>query len=107
MFASQFREGQDAQFMDFAANPIWQGHISTVFSDDVLVGDTVKGISSGRMFSVFYRAMISLCLIDLDYSAVGANQRRIRAWVSRFPFLDLPPNREIDGKSLPAQFAGP
>lgn len=117
VFASQFRGGQDAQFMDFAANPIWQGHISTVFSYDVLVGDTVKGISSGRMFSVFYRAMISLCLIDLDCSAVGtevqvlwgdpgANQRRIRARVSRFPFLDLPPNREIDVTALPAHFAG-
>lgn len=81
------------------------------------MGDTVKGISSGRMFSVFYRAMISLCLIDLDCSAVGtevqvlwgdpgANQRRIRARVSRFPFLDLPPNREIDVTALPAHFAG-
>lgn len=36
VYASQFREGEDAQFMDFAANPVWQGMMSTVFADDIL-----------------------------------------------------------------------
>lgn len=66
---------------------------------------------------MFYRAMVSLGLIDLGYSAIGTevqvlwgdpgtNQRRIRARISRFPYLDLPTNREIDVQALPGQLAG-
>jgi vanillate/3-O-methylgallate O-demethylase len=112
VYASQFRKDADHQFMDFPANPIWHGSaISTVCADDVLVGDDIVGISSGRMFSEFYKAMISLALVDVSRSAFGSEvevlwgdpgtkQKRIRATVARFPYLDLPFNRntELDVK---------
>lgn len=112
VYASQFRANADHQFMDFPADPVWQGYLSRTFCDDVLVGDAVVGMSSGRMFSHYYRKMISLCIVDLDRSAIGTEvevlwgdpgtrQKRIRAKVSRFPYIDLPYNNDIDVRALP------
>ena len=103
----------DVQYMDWPANPIWQpGAMSTVISDEVQVDGRCVGISSGRMFSAFYGQMISLGVIDADHSSLGsevtvlwgnpgADQRLIRATVSRYPYLQLPRNRDIDVSKLP------
>lgn len=109
--ASQFQPDADFEFMDFAANPIWTAHNSVVFSDDVMAGDTLAGISSGRMFSYFYRKMLSLALLQPEYASIGktveviwgspgGRQKRMRATVARFPYLDLPKNAEIDVSKL-------
>ncbi|MCW2292307.1 glycine cleavage system aminomethyltransferase T [Pseudomonas sp. BIGb0408] len=111
IYASQFRDGADIQFMDFAANPIWQGYMSLNFADDILSGDKIIGISSGRMFSYYYKKMISLGIMDIDHANLGesvevlwgdpgSRQKRIRAVVSRFPYIDLPFNRNIDTSRL-------
>lgn len=112
IYASQFHEGEDVQFMDFAANPVWQGSaMSVVFADDVLADGEIVGMSSGRMFSHYYKTMISLALIEIDRAGIGhqveilwgdpgTRQKRIRATVARYPYLDLPFNRNIDVKAL-------
>lgn len=111
IYASQFRNGGDAQFMDFAANPVWQGTaMSVVFADDVFADDKLVGISSGRMFSQYYKTMISLGIIETEQALIGNEvevlwgdpgtpQKRIRAKVARYPYLDLPFNRDIDVRS--------
>ncbi len=112
VYASQFRAGEDADFMDFAANPIWTADNSVVFTDDVLVDDAPIGVSSGRMFSVFYRKMLSLAVLDQEHARQGdqvevlwgtpeTHQLRIRATVARYPYLDLPKNAELDVRELP------
>jgi glycine cleavage system aminomethyltransferase T len=111
IFSSQFNANDD-EFMDFAANPIWTAHNSVVFSDDVVAGDDLVGISSGRVFSYFYRQMLSLALlkpehaqigdeVDVIWGRPGNRSKRIRATVARFPYLDLPKNAEIDATKLP------
>lgn len=112
VYASQFRANADHHFMDFAADPVWQGYLSRTFCDDVLVEDALVGMSSGRMFSHYYRKMISLCLVETGRSAIGTGvevlwgdpgtrQKRIRAKVARFPYIDLPYNNDIDVRTLP------
>ncbi|MGO2750424.1 MAG: hypothetical protein ACTIA6_10280 [Pseudoclavibacter sp.] len=107
VYASQFQPGNEAQFMDFPANPIWTGQNSVVFSDDVLVGGELVGISSGRGFSSTYSAMLSLAIIDHAHAQVGTEveviwgdpgtrQKLIRATVAQYPMLHLPKNRNID-----------
>jgi vanillate/3-O-methylgallate O-demethylase len=116
VMASQFRPGADHQFMDWPANPVWTSDNSVVFADDVLVGDAVVGISSGRIFSHHYQAMLSLGLLEQAHAALGAQvevlwgdpgtrQKRIRATVARFPYLDLPRNADIDVTTLPPTIA--
>jgi len=111
VYASQFREGSDIEFMDFAANPIWQGYLSRNFADDVFVNDRLVGMSSGRMFSFYYKRMISLAIINVDEAFIGnefevlwgepgKQQKRIRARGERFPYIDLPFNNYIDTKQL-------
>lgn len=63
------------------------------------------------MFSHYYKTMISLGLIETERAVTGdevevlwgdpgTRQRRIRATVARFPYLDLPFNRNIDVNAL-------
>lgn len=107
VYASQFVQGVDTEFMEFAANPVWTAHNSVVFSDDVFAGASLVGISSGRVFSHYYRKMLSLALLSPQYAKIGetlevlwgspgSTQKRIKATVARYPYLDLPKNSEID-----------
>ena len=111
IYASQFRPGDDAEFMDFIANPVWQGFMAATFCDDVMVGHDLIGMSSGRMFSHYHRKMISLAVIDVKAADIGnevdviwgkpgTNQKRIRARVARMPYIDRPFNNDIDTKLI-------
>jgi glycine cleavage system aminomethyltransferase T len=77
--------------------------------DQVLVGGTPAGVSTGRTLSPTIRAMISLCVIDQAHAAPGTAvtviwgrpgtpQREIRATVTSLPFK--PDNRRTDVTTL-------
>lgn len=111
IYRSHFLADDPFEFMEFAANPIWTTMSSVVMADDVLSGNKSIGISSGRIYSFYYRRMISLGVIDAEYATEateleilwgnpGTRQTKIRAKVSRFPYLTLPRNREIDTAKL-------
>lgn len=111
VYASQFLADADLEFMDFAANPIWTAHNSVVFSDDVMAGKALAGISSGRIFSYYYRQMLSLALLEPEFAhpgttveviwgPPGGRQQRVRATTARYPYLDLPKNADIDVKTI-------
>ncbi len=83
-------------------------HVDKVVDSD---GNTI-GLSSGRMFSPFYRQMISLCSIDVAYAKLGTEvtlvwgergtpQRNIRATVARFPYVDEGRNEKVDTNTIP------
>ncbi|KQM68896.1 aminomethyltransferase family protein [Sphingomonas sp. Leaf20] len=109
--AAQFSPKSRVQSMDPVTNQVWQGYMSRTFCDDVLVGDRIVGMSSGRMMSHYYGKMISLAIVDADVAAQGSvmevlwgdpgtDQMRISARSSRFPYIDLPHNNNIDVHSI-------
>lgn len=98
-------------FMNFT-----QEHFGKVASDNhadlVLKGGKTVGISSGRVYSYYYRQMISLCTIDVAegelgnevavlWGAPGTRQKEIRAKVERFPFYDENRNETVDVNTIP------
>lgn len=70
------------------------------------------GKSTGRVYTLYYKRMISMAFIDPEYAnegdAVtiiwgnpGTRQIPIRATVARYPYLALPRNDEFDIESIP------
>lgn len=70
------------------------------------------GLSSGRLFSPFYREMVSLCSLDVEYAKlgteiellwgeVGTKQMKIRAKVARFPYVDKDRKEDVDTSTIP------
>lgn len=77
----------------------------------VKCGDKVVGLSSGRARCEREHTMISLGVIDVDYTEEGTEltvvwgdpgkrQKEIRVKVSRFPYLKAERNKDIDVKVL-------
>lgn len=72
IFAAQFTPRSKVQIMEWPANPIWDMNaMSLVAADEVMVGDKRIGISSGRIFSHYYGAMLSLALLDIEHAVIG------------------------------------
>ncbi|GAB3615557.1 aminomethyltransferase family protein [Okibacterium endophyticum] len=104
---SQFEAGEAFRPIDEPNHFTFEYGGTNLFADRVLVGDDEVGVSSGRAYSYYYRDMISLCSIDTAYAEVGSEvevlwgdpgtrQKRIRATVSRFPYLDTVRNQDVD-----------
>lgn len=81
--------------------------------DHIMAGDEKVGFSSNRMFSPYYRKMISMAIVEPQYSQVGTQvevlwgnpgtrQKRIRATVERFPLIDTDRNEKLDVSSIPS-----
>jgi len=76
------------------------------YADRVEQDGKVVGISSGRCYTYYYRRMISIASIDASiadgeevvviWGDPGTRQKEIRATVTRYPYLDLPRNAEVD-----------
>ena len=75
-------------------------------------GDKVVGVSTGRIFTWYYRKMISLCTIEPEYAELGRKveviwgsegkrQNRIRAKVARYPYLSEERSSDVDVASIP------
>jgi len=80
---------------------------SELWADEVWSGDELVGISSGRCYTLHSRRMISLAsirtdlavegtVVDVLWGDPGTRQKRIRATVARYPYLDAPRNQSID-----------
>jgi len=114
VFASQFQPGEEYRNFEFPTTPASPagGH-----ADLVTVGGEAVGISSVAVYSYYYRRMISQCTIDIAHAETGTEVevhwgnhgeriKRIRATVERFPYLDLPSNKDYDLASVPSGVAG-
>jgi glycine cleavage system aminomethyltransferase T len=113
VYASQFRPGDHDAPMEPANASQYKGR-HQLLADQVLKHGVPVGISSGRMYSYYYRRMISLCSIDTALSAPGTEvtvlwgdpgtrQRQIRATVARFPYLNEPRNERLDVGTIPCR----
>jgi glycine cleavage system aminomethyltransferase T len=109
VYRSQFEIREPYKHMD-AQNDFFP----MTFHADKVVDQQGKliGISSGRSLSQHYRTMISLCSLDVPYAEMrrevtvvwgkpGTRQKRIRAVVSRFPYLNENRNENIDVSRIP------
>jgi glycine cleavage system aminomethyltransferase T len=121
VFASQFRDEDPYPLMEIPnhyPNAIGDPeHNLHLWADQVLAGDQLVGISSGRTYTNFYRRMISLASIDTAHAALGSKlvvlwgepgtrQKRIRATVARFPYFDEDRNETVDVTTLPPVHPG-
>ena len=110
VFASQFEQGEPYKFIEFPVAPQQPagGHADLVTKDGKPVG-----ISSAAVYSFYYREMISQTTIDLAEAEIGNEVvvhwgdfgkriKEVRAVVERFPYLDLPSNRDYDLTSVPS-----
>lgn len=81
-------------------------------ADKVFADGKYAGISSGRILSWYYNRMISLCIIEPEFSKIGTpvtvqwgnpdqKQKEIRAVVARFPYMDSDRNEKVDVNNIP------
>jgi glycine cleavage system aminomethyltransferase T len=111
--ASKFRPGEPYASIDRPNHMLEGGPGICYHADRVLDTDgRFIGVSSGRIYSCYYRAMLSLCSIDAPYGSLGTEvtvvwgdpgtrQKHIRATVSRFPYLNENRNEVFDVSGIP------
>ncbi|WP_433622119.1 hypothetical protein [Nocardia sp. CA-120079] len=115
VFASHFRPGEEYKYIEFPCAPqqIAGGHADLVTKDDEQVG-----VASAAVYSYYYREMLSQCVIDIDQAHIGnkvvlhwgdhgGRIKEIRATVERFPYLELPSNRDYDLSTVPSGLPAP
>lgn len=107
VYASLFRKGEELyDFMDLPKSPRGQMRVDKVVKDGKLVG-----LATSRGYSVYFREMISLCTIDLEYArpgtqvtvvwgTPGGRQKEIQATVAPVPYKKE--NARIDLHELPS-----
>ena len=112
VYTSQFQPGEPYHNMDEPNHFPYEHGPHTFYADKVLKDGKLVGISSGRAYSYYYREILSLCSIDVAHSAIGTEvivlwgdpgtrQKKIRATVSRFPYLNENRNQDVDVSKIP------
>jgi glycine cleavage system aminomethyltransferase T len=113
IYASQFRDEEPYPPMDRPNDVYYESARAHVYhADQVLKDGKLVGISSGRSISQFYRKMLSLCSIDIEFSTIGTDltvlwgdpgtrQKQVRAKVARFPYLNENRNQDVDVSVIP------
>jgi glycine cleavage system aminomethyltransferase T len=106
VYAALFAKEELPPFMELPRHLAEHG----VWADAVLVGGETVGIATSRCYSVYFREMISLCVIDPAYTELGTEvevlwgkgeaQKRIRAKVAPAPYKR--DNRRLDVNDLPS-----
>jgi len=109
IFASLFQRGEEYKIIEMPCTPESPagGH-----ADLVTKGGKTVGVASVAVYSYYYREMISHCTIDIDQATIGNEVivhwgdygrriKEVRATVERFPYLDLPRNKDYDLSTVP------
>ena len=104
IYASLFRKGMEPnQYIEMPRD------LGVVWADQVLMGDSLIGCALSRCYSVYFREMISLCVINIEHATPGtevtvlwgeevATQKRVRAIVAPAPYKQ--DNRRTDLSKL-------
>lgn len=103
--ASLMRPGEPFRQIDLPTSPPVLGMLA--HADHVLNGGRRIGISSGTVYSLHYRTVLSHCVIDIAEAEVGNEVvvewgdhggpiKQVRARVERYPYIDLARNQDID-----------
>lgn len=105
VYESHFRGGRPYDYMDIPRH-MW----FCMYANEVLAGKELVGITTSRTYSYYFRKVLSLCTIDIEYSKPGtavtvvwgdpgSPQKPIRATVARAPYKT--DKRRTDLTALP------
>jgi vanillate/3-O-methylgallate O-demethylase len=92
VYASLFRQGKPYHYMEMPRD-----QRGFMYADKVLKNDRLVGVATSRGYSYHFRQMLSLCVIDVEYSKPGTEvavvwgnpgepQHEIRAIVAPAPY---------------------
>jgi len=108
-WASLLRPGEPYKTFDLPYSPnVWpQAHADHVVKDGRRIG-----ISSGTIYSYYFREVLSMGCIDVDASPIGTEVvvqwgdyggriKDVRATVERFPYLTVGRNSDVDVTAIP------
>lgn len=115
VYGSQLRGVEEEPYKPIADRPndaYYQVGPYTYHADYVYADGQEIGISAGRSLSQAYRRMISLAFIDKKYAVIGTEveilwgepgtrQKKIKARVARFPYLQVERNEVVDVENIP------
>jgi glycine cleavage system aminomethyltransferase T len=102
--ASLYQKGEPYTFMEMPRD-----QRGSMWADKVVSGDELVGVATSRGYSHYFREMLSLATMDVEYSEPGTEvsviwgkpdgpQREIRATVARAPYKQ--DNRRVDVANL-------
>jgi vanillate/3-O-methylgallate O-demethylase len=105
IYASLFEQGEDYKYIELPSSPHLRGVLA--HADHVLKDGETVGVSSGTVYSYYFRQMISLCTIDLGAAKIGTEVvlqwgdfgkklKEVRATVARFPYLNADRNQTVN-----------
>jgi len=105
IFASLYRKGEEYKTMDLPTTPSW-GHGMVEHADRILDAGELVGVSSGSIYSYYFRENLSMGCIDqklaepgtelvVQWGDYGHPIKDVRVTVDRFPYLSDVRNSEI------------
>jgi vanillate/3-O-methylgallate O-demethylase len=111
IYASLLQPGAEYKTIDLPTSPPWSEGMN-VHADHLLKDGRPVGVSSGTIYSYFYREVLSHGSIDADQAEVGnevvvqwgdhgGRIKDVRATVERFPYLTEGRNDEVDTFGVP------
>lgn len=114
IYRSQFEKGEPYKPLEFPVNyddAGVMGNLVPTYRVTDAAGNTI-GCSMWQVYTYYYRDVISLCCIDETFGEEGTEvliewgewdgrKKRVKAYVSRFPYLDLTSNKDYDLEKIP------
>jgi len=109
IYASLFRPAEEYKYLEIPGSP---AHRRTyAHADHVLKDGHEIGVSSGTIYSYYFRKVISLATLDLGEATIGnevtvlwgdfgSRIKSVRARVARFPYLNEGRNRDVDVSTI-------
>jgi glycine cleavage system aminomethyltransferase T len=96
------------KMMNFPHDPMGKRNVDKVIDND----GNVVGAAMGRLYTLYYRKMISLAILDPELTKIGTEvnvvwgnkddrKKNIRATVARYPYLDMVRNEHYNVESIP------
>lgn len=106
IFASLFRPGEEYRTMDLPTTPTWKDGMLE-HADRILKDGTLVGVSSGSIYSYFFRECLSMGCVDpqlatpgtelvVQWGDHGKRIKDVRVIVDRFPYLTEARNSALD-----------
>lgn len=113
IYRSYMQPGEPYKFLVFPIDFYTSGlDGNSTQQDAVTKGGKVMGSSSWPQYTLYTRDWISLGVVDIEqavtgnevivhWGEIGGKIKEVRATVSRFPYLDMPTNKDFDLESIP------
>jgi len=110
IFASLYREGEEYKTMELPTTPTWLENFLE-HADRILLNGKEVGVSSGNIYSYYFRESLSMGCIDtelcepgtelvVEWGDYGKRLKEVRVTVAPFPYLQEGRNDALDTKVM-------